>query len=69
VFLEFANFYRHFVKYFAKIIKLLIKLLKNSKQKKQNELFLFNTFALATFRVFIDIFIIAFILMYFNLKN
>jgi len=69
VFLEFANFYWRFVKYFAKIIKFLIELLKNSKQKKQNKLFLFNTFALIASRAFIDIFIIVFMLMHFNLKN
>jgi len=69
VFLEFANFYRRFIKYFAKIIRLLIELLKSSKQKKQNKLFLFNVFALVAFKIFIDIFIIAFILIYFDLKN
>jgi len=69
VFLEFANFYRRFVKYFAKIIKFLIKLLKNSKQKKQNKLFLFDVFALIVFRAFINVFIIALILMHFDFKN
>jgi len=69
VFLEFANFYRHFVKYFAKIIRFLIELLKSSKQEKQNKSFLFDALALVVFRIFINIFIIAFILMYFDLKN
>jgi len=69
MFLEFANFYRRFVKYFAKIIKFLIELFKSSKQKKQNESFLFNVFVLIAFRAFIDIFIIVFILMYFDFKN
>ncbi len=49
IFLKFANFYRYFIKYFARIIKFLIELFKNSKQKKQNKLFLFDTFALIVF--------------------
>jgi len=69
VFLEFANFYRRFVKYFAKITKFLIKLLKNNKQEKQNKLFLFNAFALIAFRTLINVFITIFILMYFDFKN
>jgi len=69
MFLKFANFYQRFIKYFAKIIKFLIKLLKSSKQKKQNKLFLFDAFILIAFKVFIDIFIIASILMYFDFKN
>jgi len=69
VFLKFANFYRRFIKYFAKITRFLIKLLKSSKQKKQNKLFLFNAFTLIAFKTFIDIFIIIFILMYFDFKN
>jgi len=69
VFLEFANFYRYFVKYFAKIIKFLIELFKSSKQEKQNKLFLFDALVLIVFRTFIDIFTIAFMLMHFDLKN
>jgi len=69
VFLEFANFYRRFVKYFAKITRLLIELFKNNKQKKQNKLFLFDIFVLIVFRIFINIFIIVFILVYFDFKN
>jgi len=69
VFLEFANFYRRFVKYFAKIIKLLIELLKNNKQEKQNKLFLFDVFALVVFRAFIVVFITIFMLVYFDFKN
>jgi len=69
VFLEFANFYRRFIKYFAKIIKFLIELFKNNKQEKQNKLFLFNVFALIAFRIFINVFIIVFMLIYFDFKN
>jgi len=69
MFLNFANFYRYFVKYFAKIIRLLIELLKSNKQEKQNKLFLFNIFVLIAFQTFIDIFIIAFILIHFDFKN
>jgi len=69
VFLEFANFYRRFVKYFAKIIKFLIKLLKSSKQKKQNELFIFDVLTLVAFKALINIFIIALILVHFDFKN
>ncbi len=42
---------------------------KNSKQEKQNKLFLFNIFALIVFRAFINIFTIAFMLIYFDFKN
>jgi len=44
-------------------------LLKNNKQKKQNKSFLFDALALATFRVFIDVFIIVLMLVYFHFKN
>ena len=69
IFLKFANFYQRFVQYFAKIIRLLIELFKNNKQKKQNRLFLFDTFALTAFQILIDIFIIVSILIYFDFKN
>jgi len=69
VFLEFANFYRRFVKYFAKITRFLIELLKNNKQEKQNKSFLFDTFILVAFRVFINTFIIALVLVHFDFKN
>ena len=69
VFLEFINFYRRFVKKFARIIKLMTKLLKNNKQEKQNEFFVFNVDVVKTFRKFFKTFIEIFMLIHFDSKN
>ena len=42
IFLEFANFYKRFVKFYVKIIRALTKLLKRNKQGKQSESFIFE---------------------------
>ena len=69
IFLEFANFYKRFVRFYAKITRILTKLLKERKQRKQNESFIFEKIARQTFRRFIKTFTKAFMLIHFNLKN
>ena len=66
MFLEFVNFYKCFVKEFARITRLITKLLKNNKQEKQNELFVFNVDVVKTFRKFLKIFIETLMLIYFD---
>ena len=69
MFLEFVNFYRRFVKKFARITKLMTKLLKNNKQEKQNELFVFNVDVVKTFRKLLKIFTKTLMLVHFDSKN
>jgi len=69
VFLSFANFYQQFMKYYAKIIRILTKLLKNSKQNKQHNFFVFNKNVILIFRRLITIFTQTSMLIYFNSKN
>ena len=69
MFLRFVNFYRRFVKKFARITRLMTKLLKNNKQKKQNELFVFNVDIVKTFRKLFKIFIETLMLIHFDSKN
>ena len=57
MFLEFVNFYRRFVKRFARITRLITKLLKDNKQEKQNEFFVFNIDVVKTFRKLLKTFI------------
>ena len=45
IFLEFANFYKRFVRFYVKIIHALTKLLKENKQERQNESFIFEKIA------------------------
>ncbi len=66
MFLKFANFYRRFVKYYAKITRTLIELLKRSKQKKQNESFIFDKIVRITFIKFIIVFTTTSMLIYFD---
>jgi len=47
----------------------LTKLLKNNKQDKQNNFFVFNENVILIFRKFITIFTQMSMLIYFNLKN
>ena len=69
IFLEFANFYRRFVRFYAKIICALTKLFKGSKQGRQNESFIFGKVARQTFRRLIKAFTKAFMLVHFDLRN
>ena len=69
MFLRFANFYKCFVKFYARIIRALTKLFKNNKNKKQIDFFNFNVEARKAFRLFINAFINASILIHFDSEN
>ena len=69
MFLEFINFYKRFVKKFARITRLMTKLLKDNKQEKQNELFVFNVDVVKTFRKLFKTFTEIFMLIHFDSKN
>ena len=69
MFLRFVNFYRRFVKRFARITRLMTKLLKDNKQKKQNESFVFNVDVVKTFRKLFKTFIETLMLVHFDSKN
>ena len=69
IFLEFANFYKRFIRFYIKIIHTLTKLLKRNKQKKQSKLFIFKKIVRQTFQRFIKTFIKALLLIHFDLKN
>ena len=69
MFLRFVNFYRRFVKRFARITKLMTKLLKDNKQEKQNESFVFNVDVVKTFRKLFKTFIETLMLIHFDSKN
>ena len=57
------------MKFYVKIIRVLTELLKENKQERQNELFIFEKIARWTFRRFIKTFIKMFMLIHFDLKN
>ena len=57
------------MKFYAKITRALTELLKENKQKKQNQSFIFKEVARQTFRKFINVFTKALMLIHFNLKN
>ena len=69
MFLGFANFYRQFVQYYAKIIRTLTKLLKDNKQEKQNESFVFNKNVVVAFKKLILVFTRTSMLVHFDFKN
>ena len=69
MFLEFVNFYRRFVKRFARITKSMTKLLKDNKQEKQNELFVFNVDVVKAFRKLLKTFTETLMLVHFDSKN
>ena len=69
IFLEFANFYKRFVRFYTKIIYVLTKLLKKNKQEKQNESFIFKETARQTFRRLIKTFTKTLMLIHFDFKN
>ena len=69
IFLEFANFYKLFARFYVKITCILTKLFKESKQEKQNELFIFEKIAKQTFRRFIKTFTKTLMLIHFDFKN
>ena len=69
IFLEFANFYKRFVRFYTKITRALTELFKKSKQERQSESFIFEKVARQTFRRLIKTFIKAFMLIHFDFKN
>jgi len=71
VFLEFVNFYRHFIKVYSQIVSPLTGLLKGSKNEKKTELFEWLKGAAKTFAYLKKVFMTALILVHFDseLKN
>ena len=69
MFLKFANFYKRFVRFYARITRALTKLFKNNKNEKQIDSFNFNVEARKAFRLFIDAFTNASMLIHFDSKN
>ena len=69
IFLEFANFYKRFVRFYVKITYILIKLLKGNKEERQSESFIFEKIARQAFRRFIKAFTKAFMLIHFDFRN
>ena len=69
MFLKFTNFYKRFVKFYARIIRALTKLFKNNKNEKQIDFFNFNVEARKAFRLLIDAFTNASMLIHFDSKN
>ena len=69
IFLEFVNFYKRFIVKYAKVLKLFLKLLKNNKNDKQIDNFIWSAKIAQTFIELIKIFIFASILIYFNLND
>ena len=69
MFLRFANFYKRFIKFYARIIRALTKLFKSNKNEKQIDFFNFNVEARKAFRLLIDAFTNASMLIHFDSKN
>jgi len=71
VFLEFVNFYRHFIKAYLQIVSPLMSLLKDSKNEKKTKFFEWSEGAAKAFEYLKKVFMTALILVYFNseLKN
>ena len=69
IFLEFANFYKRFVRFYAKITRVLTKLFKESKQERQSESFIFEKVARQAFWRLIKAFTKALMLIHFDLRN
>jgi len=71
IFLEFVNFYRHFIKAYLQIMSPLTGLLKGSKNEKKTELFKWSKDAAKTFDYLKKVFMTALILVHFDseLKN
>jgi hypothetical protein len=69
VFINFANFYKRFIKYFSRIIANLTNLLKKEKKKKFIQKFVFISEIKKTFKELKRAFILASMLIHFNLKR
>jgi hypothetical protein len=69
VFINFANFYKRFIKYFSRIVADLTNLLKEEKKRKFTQKFVFISETKKTFKEFKRAFISASMLMHFNSKR
>jgi DNA-binding transcriptional regulator/RsmH inhibitor MraZ len=69
VFINFANFYRRFIRYFNRIAADLTNLLKEEKKKKFTQKFLFISETKKTFEELKRAFISASMLMHFDSKR
>ena len=69
VFLDFANFYRKFIVKYAKMSRSLFELLKDNKNEKQIDEFVWNEETMTTFKKFIRMFIEIFMLIHFDSNN
>jgi hypothetical protein len=69
VFIDFANFYRRFIRYFSRIIADLTNLLKEEKKRKFTQKFVFINETKKTFKELKRAFISASMLMHFNSKR
>ena len=64
--LNFVNYYRRFIHNYSKLIAFLIDLLKDNKQDKKYEFFVWKKKSKQTFRLLRDIFISIFIFYHFD---
>jgi DNA-binding transcriptional regulator/RsmH inhibitor MraZ len=69
VFIDFANFYKRFIRYFSRITADFTNLLKEEKKKKFIQKFVFISETKKTFEEFNRAFISASILMHFDSKR
>jgi hypothetical protein len=69
VFIDFANFYRRFIRYFSRITADLTNLLKEEKKRKFIQKFVFISEIKKTFEELKRVFISASMLMHFNSKR
>ena len=66
IFLKFINFYHRFVKGFSQIIASLINITRETKKGEIKSFFVFIKKIRETFKIFKRVFIITFILKYYN---
>ena len=66
VFLDFVNFYKHFIKHYLYIAESLTDLIKSSKNDKKFKLFSFSINIQKAFTLLCEVFINMSILVYFN---
>ena len=69
MFLDFVNFYRRFIHYYSKRVISLINLLKENKNDKKFNSFVWLNEVEQTFRQLCDIFMLASLLCYYNLNK
>jgi hypothetical protein len=69
VFIDFANFYKRFIRYFNRITANFTNFLKKEKKRKFTQKFVFISEIKKTFEEFKRVFISALMLMHFNSKR